>query len=72
MPDFSEHTDDDLADVIGDAIREGESRLEGNEGVPARIRFKFRAAHALLDDVREHLSGSETIQPMSGGGPKGP
>lgn len=71
--DFSEHTDDTLADVGKDFIDELHTRVDAlPAGVEKRRKERLLAIlHRAADGLRQDCADDEIIQPMSGGGPKG-
>lgn len=73
MTDFSDHTNDDLADVAGDLIREVHARAEAlTDTVPNRRKKRLaRLLHAAADALKRDCVDDEVIQPFSGGSDKG-
>lgn len=64
--DFSEQTDDQLAEVIRAAINEAERRLAVH---PEALEL-VRRAHRKLDKAHRSLRDAGTVQPFSSGGDK--
>jgi len=70
--DLKTLTEDQLADLAGDVIREADRRADDlPKGERRRkIRRALLNAHKALDTAREVISGEGIIQPFSGGDPK--
>lgn len=66
--DFSNLTNDELADAGKDFVDELHARAEG---LPNRYRRRVNALHAFLYGLKGDAVEDELIQPMSGGGDKG-
>lgn len=60
-------SDDELADEIGDRVREAHLRINANG--TARQRRLADAWHEITTRLRDSLAGHGMIQPMSGGDP---
>ncbi len=72
--DFTAYTDDELADIQGDLIREAESRADdlpagANRG---RVRSALKLAHLALSQAQRVLVDGDIIEPQSGGEIKPP
>ena len=69
--DFTELSDDQLADALGAAVREAERRNELREtGVrKALMKGALRIVHGGLSHAKRIAVDDEIIQPFSGGDP---
>ncbi len=72
--DFSEHTDDQLADVTKALVDEIEGRIAAlpTGALKTAASLHMAKAHKQLNKVRELTVDEGLIQPFSGGTPKGP
>ena len=70
--DLKTLTDDQLADLAGDVIREADRRADDLPRGETRrkIRRALLKAHKALDTAREVVSGEGLIATFSGGDPK--
>lgn len=69
---MKDHSHDQLADVMGEAIREAHRRVDTHHNPQLRkeINKHLKAAHAHLEKARNAAAGGGVIQPFSGGDPK--
>jgi hypothetical protein len=72
--DFSELTNDQLADAAKALLTEMHARHEALSTGPFKTRSGrlLRVAHGALEALKEHCVDEEVISPFSGGEPKGP
>ena len=69
VTDFTNLTNEQLAESIGDHLREVEARMAA-ANVADRTQKRVARLHASMADIGADLIDSGTIQPFSGGEPK--
>lgn len=72
--DFSNLSNDELADVVKDVFDELHARHDAlsPSGFKTRSGRLLRVAHGAFESIKDHCVDEEMIQPFSGGDPKPP
>lgn len=70
--DFSDLTNDELADAVKDLFTELHARHDALSAGPFKSRSGrlLKVAHGAFDALKDHCVDDEVISPMSGGDPK--